>query len=107
MANILHYFPNSDLRSSHRGLTLLAAKHKVRVETLASGSFVLFINRKRSQFKILTSSHIIAHYKSPHGSIDMGVLNYLPHAFSSEGFDFSKALRVKLAKDLAKRGIRT
>jgi len=100
---LVHYFPESDLRSGHTGLAKLAQKARVSVSALNPGDFLLFVNRKQTAFKVLTANNILAHYKSPSGRVDLGAVQYMSAAFSGGEFNFDRALYIKLEKDLARR----
>lgn len=104
MSKVVHYFPNTDMRCSHDGLSLIAKK--AGFNEIGQGDFLLFVNRAKTHLKVLTTNHIVAHYRSPSGRVDLGAIQYLPLAFAGEGFDFNRALKAKLEKDLAKRGIK-
>lgn len=107
MANeIVHYFPRSDLRSGHVGLTKMAAKAGYKPSELNPGEFLVFVNSRKTALKIFAANHIVAHYKSPTNYIDIRVLQYIPQAFSGGRFNYSVALQKVLEKDFTKKGIR-
>lgn len=104
MNKLISVFPNSDLRSSHRGLTLAAVKAKRKPpELLENGEFHLFLNRRQTAFKMLAANSTVVHYKSPRGSIDIRTIEYLPHCFNAGELDYDKALRIVLEKILRKK----
>lgn len=104
MASILNYFPDSDLRSGHPGLAKLSRKAKVPLEDLKSGQFNLFINRKQTALKMISSGGVLVHYKSPEGHrINIDTLALLPKYFNGTALNYNAALKEVLEKRLAKR----
>lgn len=106
MNRVLHYFPNSDMRRGHLGLSIVAAKNGKDVTKLSPGEFLLFVNRAQTQLKLYAHGNVVAHYKQPKGRIDLRAITEIPQAFSGGTFDFNRALQKVLEKDLSKRGIR-
>lgn len=103
MNKLISVFPNSDLRSGHYGLTILAKKNKRNPEDLTNGNFFLFLNRRQSAFKMLGANDVLIHYKSPRGMVDLRTIEYLPHCFEAGEFVYDKALRTVFEKTLRKK----
>lgn len=103
MNKIISVFPNSDLRSSHKGLSILAVKAKRKNSNeLLNGEFHLFLNRSQSMFKMLAANNVLVHYKSPRGRVDIQTIQYLPECFNGGKLDYDKALKAVLEKTLKK-----
>ena len=105
MSQIVHVFPNSDLRSGHKGLRAVALRGKRNPDQLDNGHFILFINRAQSAFKLLAAGNLLIHYKSPKDRmIDIKAIRYLPAAFTKDGkFDYNIAVQHSLKEWLGKR----
>lgn len=105
MNKIVYYFPNSDLRCSHDGLTIVAKREGKDPKTLNPGEFMVFVNTRKNMLKIFAARNVIAHYRQ-NGAIDLRILQHLPEVFNGGGFNYSAALRKVLERDFAKRGLR-
>lgn len=99
---VISVFPNADLRSGHNGLRKLALKNKQSID-LDPGEFHLYINRAQTAFKMFAANHVLVHYKSPRGMIDIRTIQYLPYCFNAGELDYDKALSVVLHKFLKKK----
>ncbi len=105
MSKLISVFPNSDLRSGHRGLGIKASKHKVDTKTLSPGDLVLFLNRAQTAFKALATNNILLHYKHERGMLNMEAIKFLPYCMGEESIElsYSKALEAALHKTLKKK----
>jgi hypothetical protein len=100
---VIHYFPNSDLRCSHRGLGKVALRAKKDPAKLTPGDFIFFINRSQTAIKILTAANGIFYVKSTRGRLNFEAVKALPTVgFGGQPFEYSDALAIVLAKNLAK-----
>lgn len=90
---IIRFFPNTDLRSGHRGLSAAALKHDIDVHNLKSGEFLAFSNRKQTDMKIYAPCNVLLHVKSPHGRLDLRVVGLIPKFFNGRRFDYLSALK--------------
>lgn len=106
MNQVVYYFPNSDMRRGHAGLSEYATKAGKDVTKLQPGQFLLFVNRKKTQLKLYAAGNCVTHYKPETGRVDLRIVSEIPRAFSGGKFDYSKALRAVLERDFSKRGIR-
>lgn len=99
MAHFLRVFPNTDLRNSHDGLAAIAKKHKVKVENLLPGEYLLFLNTGKNRVKLFAANEVVAYIKSKHGKIDMRTIQLIPAAFEADGkIDLDKLTRETLEK---------
>jgi hypothetical protein len=96
---IMRVFLDADLRCSHLGLSLLAAKEKVKVTELSDGEHIVFINRKVNKMKIYSARNIVSCHLST-GKMDLGTLNYFSEAFGAQGFKYDNALKKVLTERL-------
>lgn len=62
---IIRFFPDTDLRSGHRGLRAAAIQHKIDPNELKSGQFIAFSNKKQTDMKIYAPGNVLLHVKSP------------------------------------------
>lgn len=85
MSKILRVFMNVDLRNAHEGLSELAKKNKVDVNTLENGEYLIFINAERNKLKLYASNQVLAYLKLPRGKIDLRVISKIPQAFKASG----------------------
>lgn len=93
MNKIIRYFPDSNLRSGHRGLAMLAAKNGIKVNSLGAGEFLIFVNKRQNMLKMFASGNIIAHYKKEDGSrIDPRTIAHIPRHFSGSKINYDAAL---------------
>lgn len=99
-ANLKQVFFNADLRSGHSGLEALAKKNGVTLLTLKPGEFFIFINRKKTMFKMATAfGTTVAHFKTPNNSqLDLRMVKYLPTYFSGGELNYLGALKEVLGE---------
>lgn len=107
MNKLLYIFFDTDMRAQHDGLTERAKKEaKIKVQDLAPGSLLCFINRRRDRIKVLAgcaeqNSHgVLGYYKSPSGSIDIQSLQFIPEAFDGNRLTYDSMLRETLLERL-------
>ncbi len=98
-AKILRFFPETDMRNSHPGLTKLAKEHGVKVDNLGSGEFVLFVNSKLTHAKLFAPGNVIAHLRMPGNSrIDPRTISLIPKFFNGSQINYDKAIKEVLYK---------
>ncbi len=100
MNKIIRIFSDVDLRNGHDGLNSLAAEKKIKLNDLADGEFVFFLNAKKDKIRIFCSRDAFISWRSPSGKIRMEMLKELPLAFNGREFDFRGAMRKSLEKSL-------
>lgn len=101
---IVQVFFGADMRCSHKGLGGLAKQHKIEVDALTAGQYVVFINKAKTYVKIYAASGVLAAWKSSRGRIDMRVISQIPKSFLSSGEPtYDNALRKVLEVALAKK----
>lgn len=95
MSQILRVFSGADLRCGHDGLTILAKKQGYNPKELSPGEFLVFLNTRRSSFKLFAANEVIAYYRSPDNKrMELGALQYIPRVFQSKGsLKFDDALK--------------
>lgn len=98
MNRIIRYFPNSDLRAAHQGLSKAARENGVDLNKINIGEFLLFVNRKQTMFKMLTQSGMLVSYRSEH-RLNPGIFVLVPKYFSGSTFNYTGALREALTRD--------
>jgi hypothetical protein len=116
MNDVLEIFHDVNLINSHDGLAEWARANssgRVKPDKLKPGQFLIFINVKRDAVKVmvgvdeLDSRNIVAHYKSPHGRLEMQAIKYIPRAFGAAGFNWNNALRLALEEMLPEKRRKT
>ena len=105
MNKVICYFPHADLRCSHAGLANLAKYHKKDVDNMNKGDFMVFLNAKQTQAKILTSDSILIHLKNEGRRLSLEAISMIPTYFNGESFNYKAALKKVIERDLARKGI--
>lgn len=100
--HIVSFFPDTDLRCGHAGLTNLALSAKRNPSALKPGQFLVFVNRQQTAIKILATSDMLAHYKSPSGRVNLTAVTLLPKYFNGGSFNYSAALKATILRTLKK-----
>jgi len=105
MSQIVHVFPNTDLRSGHDGLRKLALRNKRNPAQLDKGHFLFFINRAQTAFKLMGSNELLVYYRSVgKRMIDINAVKFIPSCFHKDGsFDYNIAVRHSLKELMGKR----
>jgi hypothetical protein len=92
-ASIKKPFWDVDLRQSHEGLRQHASRRGYKLSDLGPGEAYLFVNVSMSAYKILMnvvgekdSLGIVSSYRSPHGRMELGAIQYLPKTWDDKGF---------------------
>lgn len=105
MAKALRIFLGTDMRCAHEGLSTLATEHKVNVDKLEPGEYLVFINTAMDRIKLYAANNIVAYYKSKHGKIDIRTISKIPQAFKASGkIEYDASLKEVIEEHLMKRG---
>ncbi len=97
---LLRYYPNTDLRNSHHGLSLIAKKDGLNLSKLPLGDYVVFINNQRTDMKMYAPGNIVAHVKMEKGmKINERAIRLVPKFFSGGQIHYSDALREVILKE--------
>lgn len=104
-SRVVQVFLGTDLRCTHLGLALIAKQHKINVEKLEPGEYVLFLNNDKNKLKLYAANHIVAYLRLPDNQkLDMKTIQLIPRAFQGSGrIDYDKALKQVLEEALAKK----
>jgi hypothetical protein len=102
MIKIMRVFLNTDMRLAHDGLTLLALKEGVDLQTLDRGEFIMFMNSHLTRMKLFTANGIIAYMRSPTGKpMDLRAVVAIPRAFMATGkIDYDESVKEFLKERL-------
>ena len=93
MNRIIRCFLNADLRGQHLSLSSLARAHKIRTDQLEPGSFLVFVNKRRTILKLFASNNVIAYYKTnTQRPVDLRVISQIPLVFNGLTINYDKAL---------------
>lgn len=98
---IVYFAPDTNLRCGHDGLAEIArkSKHKITVETLLPGEYLIFTNRARTALKMYACGNVIAHLKMPKGQkLNMETIQYIPCFFNGTKIDYNGALAAAMKK---------
>ncbi len=94
---ITRVYLDVDMRQNFEGLRKVSAKDKLD----KPGSMVLFINRKKTSFKILNEDKYVIYYKNGNKRIPIDALALLPQNFGGTEFEMNEAIK----KSLESKGI--
>lgn len=76
---------------SFKGLTELMRKSKLNIDTLPSGKFVIFINRRQNAFKCLINNQFMVYHKTPGPRFPLEAIQHFPQFFNGTTIDFNRA----------------
>lgn len=102
-ARIIKLFLDVNMGLSHDGLTYMAKKEgKVKLEELAEGDLLMFLNKHGDKMKLLgAQGKVIGYLKLPNKRrIMKEALQYIPETFGATGFDYEKACEKALFQRL-------
>lgn len=102
---IFGWVPNADLRNRHLGLAEIAKTElKVKVEDLAPGEMVMFINTSWTQFVLYCANHILIHHKRPDGKhLNPKALMLVPQFMEGQRINYAAALKKVIAGEFKQR----
>ena len=105
---VRRYFPDSDMRMSHDGLTEHAKKEGFDLSSLRPGQYVVFFNKDRTHLKLAGAYGTITSKRSEHGRFfDLTCINEVVESFNNTGkIDYDAALEKKLHELLARKHAR-
>lgn len=97
---IVRYFPDTHLGNSHQGLADIASKHKIRVNALEIGEFVVFVNKKQNALKMFASGNVIAYLKTPDGRrLHPKAIGMIPNFFNGREIKYDAVLTEVINKE--------
>lgn len=96
---ITRVYLDVDMRQNFDGLNKVMASAKVAIGNSSPTTVILFINRKRTAFKMLADKYMVF-YKSDHGPIPLDALKYLPQVFGGSPTEMNEAIRKSLEQKL-------
>ena len=102
-SGIVYFATDVNLRCGHDGLSELArkSKHKVFVEALYPGEFMVFINKAQTAFKAFACGNAVVHVKLPQGEkLNMEAIIHFPEFFNGETIDYKSANAKAVEKQL-------
>lgn len=98
---IIRFFPDTDLRCGHDGLSEIAKEHKINVQSLGAGEFVVFTNRKKTAVKLYAANYTVVHQRMVGGAkIDMRVISLIPKYFNGTKINIDGAVKEIITKAL-------
>lgn len=96
---ITRVYLDVDMRQNFDGLRKVMSKDKPSIGNSALSTTTLFINRKRTSFKMLADQFLVF-YKSNKGRIPLDALKYLPQSFGGSEMEMNDAIRKSLEQKL-------
>lgn len=85
----------------------ILAKEKIKWDGLDKGSFLVFLNRKTTAFKVLCGNSYLVYYNNKNRKIPLDAIQYLPSFFDGSEAQFTNAiersLRQKLGIDILEK----
>lgn len=97
---VVRYFPDTDLRNGHDGLTNLAQKNGIKIKDLPWGEFLIFMNTSQTMLKMFSQGGVICHLKMPgRTKIDPRTIALIPRFFNGTYIQYSKALEKVIMED--------
>lgn len=98
---VVRVFLDANMSCAHKGLGLMAARHKVKLDEMGANEHAVFINSNLNKIKIWSAGGLISYARKDNGKIDMRYISEIPKAFDEDGnFDFDKAVKASLMKIL-------
>lgn len=98
---VLRLFLDADLHSQHDGLSKLAKKDGIDLQTLKPGEHVVFINVAKNKIKIFSSDKVLSYYKNGNRQIRVDIIDQMVKTFGGNAsVYYTRALREKLKKEL-------
>ena len=98
---IARVFLDTSLVAGFDGLASVARKHDVEWQAMGSDEVLVFINRRKTSFKLLTASKYLIYWRSTQ-RIPLEAIRNLPAAFVGKSFDFNKSIEKTLTENLKK-----
>lgn len=89
---IAQIFLNTHMGKNFHGLNEILRKAKVNPQN----SYVVFMNSKKTKFKLLVSDKYLVYHDNKDKAIDLNSLRHLPRAFEGDRFNFSKAVEATI-----------
>ncbi len=90
---ITRVFFGVDMRQNFDGLHKVAAQAKTPI---LSHSVLVFINTKRTMFKMLSGDKYLVYYKAKTGRMPIEALRYLPQGFGGSEMEMTGAIKQSL-----------
>jgi hypothetical protein len=97
------YFANTDMRNGIFGLSKIAAKRKINLDTLQPGELVVFVNRYQTKVKIATGGRHVSYLPLPDNQpLNPGIIAMIPKFYNGQSINYDAALRYILEKEYQK-----
>lgn len=97
---IAQIFFDTHMGKNFVGLNDICKKAKVD----SRDSYVVFMNTKKTKFKILVSDKYLVYHDNKDQQIDLNSLRHLPRAFEGDKFNFSKAVEAAITEKFLPSG---
>jgi len=85
-------FLESDLRCGFDGLTKMMQKEKYSITDKDKPSFVLFMNKARTAFKLFVGPHYLMYYKNGYRRIPLEAISRIPRYFNGKALNMRGAI---------------
>lgn len=96
---IARVFFDVNMGRNFKGLLEIARKAGIK-PAQERESFIVFINRAGTKFKVLMGNSYLVYHDNGNRRFPLEALQYLPSAFKGTSFDFTTAVAKSLAKKM-------
>lgn len=97
---IKRIYLDTDMRMGHVGLREKLRKDKINPDLLADTSFILFLNKTATRFKLFFGQRYVIYYNNGSRRIPLEAIQYLPEFFRNGKVEVNrmieKSIRTKL-----------
>lgn len=89
---IARVFLDVNMGLGFQGLERIMSEAKIKKSSLSDRSFIVFINRRATKFKLLVGTSYLVYFNNGDKRFPLEALSNLPMAFDGKKFDFNRAI---------------
>jgi len=97
---IARVFLDVNMGLGFQGLERIMNEAKIKKSTLSDKSFIVFVNRRATKFKLLVGSTYLVYFNNGDKRFPLEALSNLPLAFEGNKFNFNKAIERTIRQKL-------
>jgi len=94
------YFDTSMAFSFDRLAEIMRKSH-MPVESLKSGEFIVFVNRKQTAFKLLATANVMVYHNNKNRKFPVTAITHFPEFFDGKTIDLAKAVEREIKQQAA------
>ena len=94
-------FLETDMRMGFQGLHRTLNQHKVNTNNLDPEAYYVFMNRKRTKFKVISGQYLV-YFNNGNRIIPLEAIQYLPRNFGGSELEMTEAIRKVVLKQLGR-----